>query len=146
MDNIKVMYYSKSGSCKRVATKIAKELSCDVDEIKSNRKIGFLKGAYMAIRKKLADITYIDNLNEFDKVVLITPVWADTIPPTTRAFLQHEQSNIKELYIVARSASSDPEKTIIKIKEICNPKNSFGITEKHSSEDDEINKIVNSLK
>lgn len=96
-----VVFYSYTGHTKMIAEKIQQKLNCDILEIKpvkpystdyqtvvdeeqNNSSVG-----------KTPDIQKIDkNLNDYDEIIIGTPVWWYTIAPVIRTFLtQNDLSN-----------------------------------------------------
>ena len=96
-----VVFYSYTGHTKMIAESIQRKLNCDILEIKpvkpystdyqtvvdeeqNNSSVG-----------KTPDIQKIDkNLNDYDEIIVGTPVWWYTIAPVIRTFLtQNDLSN-----------------------------------------------------
>lgn len=96
-----VVFYSYTGHTKMIAENIQRKLNCDILEIKpvkpystdyqtvvdeeqNNSSVG-----------KTPDIQKIDkNLNDYDEIIVGTPVWWYTIAPVIRTFLtQNDLSN-----------------------------------------------------
>ena len=96
-----VVFYSYTGHTKMIAENIQQKLNCDILEIKpvkpystdyqtvvdeeqNNSSVG-----------KTPDIQKIDkNLNDYDEIIIGTPVWWYTIAPVIRTFFtQNDLSN-----------------------------------------------------
>lgn len=96
-----VVFYSYTGHTKMIAESIQRKLNCDILEIKpvkpystdyqtvvdeeqNNSSVG-----------KTPDIQKVDkNLNDYDEIIIGTPVWWYTIAPVIRTFLtQNDLSN-----------------------------------------------------
>jgi flavodoxin len=95
-----VIFYSMRGTTKKVAERIADVLRCDLEEIREPgaRKgpFGFLKSGREAIRKLLPPICEPEkNPEDYDLVVLGTPVWAGTMASPMRSFLEKYGRRIK---------------------------------------------------
>lgn len=89
-----VVYYSRTGTTKSAAKKIAQELGADMEEIidKKNRRgpIGFLTAGYDATRAKKTKIAETSkNPNEYDLIVIGTPVWNSRPTPAIRTYLSN---------------------------------------------------------
>ena len=88
---ILVIHYSKTGNTKYVAQKIAEQLNAELSEItdKKNRKgkLNFLKSGYESIREKLTEIEVSKKIDNYNFVIIGSPVWAGKIPPAIRTFL-----------------------------------------------------------
>jgi len=86
-----VVYYSRTGNTQFVAEKIAENLGVETCEVmdKKNRKgkLNFLKSGYESIREKLTEIEVNKKIDDYDFVIIGSPVWAGKIPPAIRTFL-----------------------------------------------------------
>ncbi|ACS90777.1 MULTISPECIES: flavodoxin [Thermococcus] len=94
-----VVFYSRSGTTKRVAQEIAKALNADVDEVidkKSRRGIlGFLRAGYDATRGKTTEIEFEKDPSEYDFVIIGTSVWNGRVTPAIRTYLLQNKDKIK---------------------------------------------------
>lgn len=87
-----VVYYSRTGTTRKVAEKIASILGSDIGEIVDlkNRKgfFGFLSAGYSAYARKLTEIKAPDNdPSAYDLIVVGTPIWAGNITPAVRTYV-----------------------------------------------------------
>ncbi|MBN1274674.1 flavodoxin [Candidatus Woesearchaeota archaeon] len=86
-----VAYYSRTGNTQKVGRAIAKRLGADADDIidRTPRKglIGWLRGGRDALRKRLTIITTKKRPEDYDLVIIGTPVWAATLAPAARTYL-----------------------------------------------------------
>ena len=144
----KVLYFSRSGSSKRIAGKVAKKLGCETIEITDDVSwkgiFGFMKGGYYSLSKKITNITLEDDYSptKTDNIVLVVPLWAGGIAPAGYSFLQKQRQNIKNLYLVVSSDGSEPDKTFLKLEAMVGPiKNKYGIVKSKKNEDDVVNSI-----
>jgi len=87
-----VVFYSKSGTTKKLAEELAKCLKADIDGIidKKSRSgpIGFLTAGRDAMKKKETEIEYKLNPEKYDLVVIGTPVWGGSLTPAVRTYLK----------------------------------------------------------
>lgn len=95
-----VIYFSKSGNTKKVATEMAELIKADLKEIVSlenmNGILGFIKCGFQAVSKKEARIgIVIDDLDTYDLIVVCGPVWAGQMSSPIRAFLNKFSSKLK---------------------------------------------------
>ena len=98
-EKILVVYYSRTGNTKKLAQKLAQKSLADIDEIVDlqNRSgvLGFLKGGRDAFRKKRTEINYDKNPENYDVVVIGTPVWVGTMAPAVKSYLEkHALKNV----------------------------------------------------
>jgi len=87
-----VIYYSYSGHTKTIGEKIALDESADIAEIKDVKRPGKFKayssGCFAAMKGKAWEIMPIKvDLTMYDKIVLLSPIWAGSTPPAVNAFL-----------------------------------------------------------
>ncbi len=85
-----VSFYSQTGNTKKVAQQIAQILKANIDEIHDlkNRKgiFGFLSGGKDAIFKKQTTIKNKLNPENYDLIIIGTPVWAGNMTPAIRTY------------------------------------------------------------
>lgn len=97
-----ILYYSRTGTTKKLAEKLANSLSADIEEVSEtiNRSgaRGYLLSGRDAAFKKLTKINPIShNLSEYDLVVIGTPVWAWTMSSPIRTLITEQKDNIKKV-------------------------------------------------
>ena len=117
-----VLFYSFTGKTKAIATKKAAELGADIFEIKETKKrnifSAFTSGAFSAIKQKKVDIQSITtDLNSYEKIIIIMPIWASAPAPAFNSLLDFLPGNKSiELICVSGSGKSNKEKVIKKLK------------------------------
>lgn len=117
MKNLKtiVVYYSLTGNTKFVAEKIAQQLDADLCKVTDkNFKKGrmlYIKGGAAAMREKLSDITVEKSVDDYDLVVVGSPVWAGKIAPAIRTFLVNNDFSEKQVAFFVTIGGDKPEKT-----------------------------------
>jgi flavodoxin len=87
-----IVYYSRTGKTRSVAETIAAELGSYIEEIVDlkNRdgKIGWMSATQDASRGKETQIAPTKkNPNDFDLLIIGTPVWAFTLTPAIRTYI-----------------------------------------------------------
>ena len=88
-----VTYYSRTGTTRAVGEAIARELGADSEEIIDLRKrtglrpIRFIIAGYGARRGKLTDIRFERSPDDYDLIVIGTPIWAGRMTPAVRTYL-----------------------------------------------------------
>ena len=106
-----LVYYSYTGQTKIIADKIKNNLDCDIVELKPT--IPFSTNYQEVVDeyqnnesdKKIVDIEEPNiNLDEYDKIIIGTPVWWYTITPVLRAFLKIYDLSGKKVYPFATNA------------------------------------------
>ncbi|MFH1248895.1 MAG: NAD(P)H-dependent oxidoreductase [archaeon] len=81
-----VVYYSRTGTTKKVASEIASILKCGIEEIidLKNRSgpIGWINAGRDGMKKILSDISRIKkNPADYDLVIIGTPIWGGNVSP-----------------------------------------------------------------
>ncbi len=99
---ILVVYYSRSGATKKAAENIAAALACDIEEIQDTKKrsgiIGFIKSGYEAQTKKTTIIKDMKkDPSDYDIVIIGTPIWASTISPAVRTYIDQNKTKFKDV-------------------------------------------------
>jgi len=90
--NSLVVYYSRTGTTRKVGEKLASLLKCVSEEIHdtTNRKgiLGFLNAGKDATTKKLATIEKVNNdPASYDMVIIGTPMWNRRMSAAIRTYL-----------------------------------------------------------
>ncbi|MBD3404590.1 MAG: flavodoxin [Candidatus Lokiarchaeota archaeon] len=90
--NTLVVYYSRTGNNKSIAEIIAKSISADLDEIidKKDRSgvLGWLRAGKDSKSQNETEIEYSKNPQEYDTIVIGSPIWAGNIIPPLRTYLE----------------------------------------------------------
>ena len=146
-----IIYYGYGKHTRMIAERIKDELECDILEIKP--KVPYSNDYQKVVdettdnlqTKDTPEIENIDiNLDEYDRVILGTPVWWYTITPPIRTFLSKYDLSGKRVYPFATNAGWLGS-TFEEMKELCN-----GIVENEMSikftTDHSENKLVTSNK
>ncbi len=121
-----VFYYSRTGSCKELAEKIAAKKGCDAVRIEDGGKfkgiLGFVKGGYYSLSDKTVDISLSKDVSfdEQEKILLITPLWAGFAAAPASAFLKKYREKIKEADIIISSGSGIEDKAFERLPQIVN--------------------------
>ncbi|MDR1262917.1 MAG: NAD(P)H-dependent oxidoreductase [Oscillospiraceae bacterium] len=87
-----IAYYSYSGHTKKLAVELAAKESADIQEIVEENRPDRLKaytgGILDVMREKSWAIKPLPIAwNEYDQIILMSPVWAGNPPPPVRAFI-----------------------------------------------------------
>lgn len=89
-----ILYYSYTGNCKKEAETIASDYSkavlYEVKEMKKRTKFNaFMSGCPKAMARKTVKIHPITcDLNEFDKIVIVCPIWSGYPVPAFNAMVE----------------------------------------------------------
>jgi len=119
-----VAFYSYEGNTKLIAETIAKAIDADLLEIKPKKEMsskGFMKfmwgGSQVYMKKKPELKPFENNLDEYDLILIGTPVWAWTHSPTIKTFMEeHLPSGKKMAFFCCHEGN--PGKTFEKMTEM----------------------------
>ncbi len=111
-----VVWYSRTSHTKTVGNALAEHLRADTEEIidKKNRK-GFwnwLVSGKDAYRKNKTTIEFHKDPQKYDLVILGTPVWANTMTPAMRTYIEENQKNFKKVAIFCTQGAPGCEKAL----------------------------------
>ena len=89
---ILVVYYSRSGTTRKVAQSLATELQCDTEEIVEGRSrsgmLGYLRSVIEARRRVPVPIALsVRDPSTYDLIVVGTPVWAWSVSSPVRGYM-----------------------------------------------------------
>jgi len=87
-----IVYYSRDGNTKKVAEKLAEQMSCDIIQITESKSrkgiLGFLKAGMEASRKTQPPIILPEiNLEDYELFLIGTPIWAGAMASPVRTFM-----------------------------------------------------------
>jgi len=100
--NALVVYYSRTGTTRKVAEKLASLLKCVSEEIHdiTNRKgrLGWLRAGKDATSKKLTKLETVNaDPAAYDIVIIGTPMWNRTLSTPIRAYLTQYKDRFKKV-------------------------------------------------
>jgi flavodoxin len=137
-----IVFYSLTGNCKKIADELNKKYPSDILEIKLKRgfkkpKMNFINlfiGGFQAATKRTPEINHLDiNLNDYDQIILGTPVWASTMAPAIRTFIKNYNIENKKI-ILFGSYKGKIGNTFSDIKNILNNNNEIIETKEYIEE------------
>jgi flavodoxin len=102
MEKTIVVYYSKTGSNKYLAEKIAKKLNCEIEEIKPRLNVFFL----LLFKITFGNKPLKHNLKEYDQVVLCGPIWMGKFIAPLNSFVKKYRNSINKFYFVTCCGTS----------------------------------------
>jgi len=115
-----ILYYSYTGKTKALAVKKANELDAGIEEITDIKRPcmfkAFFSGVPNAIRRKKVKINPIKSgFSDYDKIIIMVPVWASHPAPAFNNIVEHIPSGKKvELIMISAGGGTkeSAEKTI----------------------------------
>jgi len=117
-----VLFYSLSGNTRKLAAQKAAETGADIEEIIETKKMSVLKayviGAYKAMKRKKTEIQPIKSqLNNYEKIIIMSPVWAATPAPAFNSIVEQLPPG-KKIELVMVSAGSGTKKSAEETKKL----------------------------
>ncbi|MFI3249341.1 MAG: flavodoxin [Eubacteriales bacterium] len=101
-------YFTRSGESQKIATELAERSQTIPHKIDDGHDwsgaIHFLKAGASSARKEKHQISYPKPI-ENEEILLVFPIWAGSLPPAVRSFLDENQS-AKITAVVLSAASS----------------------------------------
>lgn len=93
---MQVFYFSRSGNSQRIAEEIAAahQISAlPIDDGQNWKGVGkFLKAGAMASKKEILEVEH-EAIVQNGPIILVFPVWAGSLPPAVRGFLEKAKTN-----------------------------------------------------
>ncbi|MBR4270430.1 MAG: NAD(P)H-dependent oxidoreductase [Clostridia bacterium] len=123
-----VAYFSATGTTKKVADKIAKVMGADIFEIEPKFKYSksdldwtdenSRSSREMKDKSSRPEITKkVENISDYDAVILGFPVWWYTAPTIINTFLEENDLTNKQMYVFVTSGSSGVESTLANLRQ-----------------------------
>lgn len=88
---MQIYYFSRTGRSKAIAEQIAFRYHTTARMIDDHRdwngKVNYLKAGAMACSGKVIPVDYIEP-DMTDKIIVVSPLWAGTMPPGVKKFVQ----------------------------------------------------------
>jgi hypothetical protein len=104
----KVVYFSRTGTSKKVADKIAEKLSCEIIQIEDNMNwkgiFGYIKAGFYSSTDREVKIEIQGNLDAADELIVVGPIWAGGLASAVRAFLK--TTPLDKVHLVVTSNGS----------------------------------------
>lgn len=119
-----IVYYSKSGTTRRVAEEIAKTLNGDIEEIIEvgvcrSGFLGYVRAGRDGMRGRTSPIEPAKRRpSDYDLVLIGSPVWGWNLVPAVRSYLGAADLNGKPVGFFCTMASSGEKKTFESMREL----------------------------
>ncbi|MES2193945.1 MAG: flavodoxin [Pseudomonadota bacterium] len=118
-----VIFYSRSGTTRRIATALAAALGSTIEEITEGRSragfLGYWRSAIEARRKYAPGILPASNdPSSFDLVVIGTPVWVWSVSSPVRAYLTANKHRLPAVAFFCTLGGSGHEAAFAQMQEI----------------------------
>jgi flavodoxin len=119
-----IIFYSRTGTTKKVAELISESLTCDIEEIfdEKNRSgtIGYAKAGKDAMRKKLTTLKqYSKDPSSYDLTIIGTPIWAFNMSTPIRTYITENKDKFKKVAFFCTEGNKGGEKCFENMTELC---------------------------
>ncbi len=120
---ILVVYYSRSGTTRKVAQALAMALQCDSEEIVETRSrngmLGYLRSVIEARRKVPARIaSSARDPSTYDLIVVGTPVWAWSVSSPVRAYMIANKAKFPALAFFCTLGGAGSDKAFAQMQDL----------------------------
>lgn len=119
-----IVYYSRTGHTKAIASELAIALSADLEEIRETKsRVGFI-GALLAGKDATLQKTtpiepsFVDP-STYDLVIIGTPVWAFTMASGVRTWLTEHGKKLKKVAFFASMGGRGDQRTFDHMEQLC---------------------------
>lgn len=112
--NVLIVYYSRTGTTRKIAEQLKTSLNGDIDEIKDVQSragiIGWLKAGRDSISKNLTRIKDIDlNPSDYDIVIVGSPTWNGAASTPIRTYLTEYKERLQNVAIFSTGDAKEPK-------------------------------------
>jgi len=118
-----VVFYSRTGTTRKVADALAQKLSADVLEVRTDRYpegiLGYLQAALDSTLGRTTPIRHRPvDLSKYKTVVIGTPIWNAAIAPPIRAFLKKHASKPRNWSFFLTHGGSGTQRAFQQMQEL----------------------------
>lgn len=119
-----VVYYSLTGHTGQVAQAVAKALGCESEAIREPRPrkpgLGYARcGMEATLRLKPRILPLQHDLNQYDTIIVGTPVWGWSMSSPVRSFLTCYQGQLKRVAFFWTSGGPMDDALVRKLEQAC---------------------------
>ena len=117
-----VIFFEHSKDILSIVNKCQTVYNAKVYEILTTKKVVFFDKFFSSYFKKRINVKKCPlNLNEFETIILISPLWFNKIPSPVIQFLEHQTGKIKNIiYYLYNYNKEDHEEEFDKLDKILN--------------------------
>jgi flavodoxin len=113
--NAFVVYYSRTGTTRRVAVDVAKALGAEIGELTEGRPrngiLGYLRSGFEASFERTTVLRdFQSRALDYDLLVVGTPIWNAHVCSPVRAFLRHHAGKLPKLAFFATMGGRGSER------------------------------------
>jgi flavodoxin len=124
---ILIVYYSRTGTTKKVAGELKSLLKCDSEEILDTKDrsgfMGYMRSGRDAIRRNLTEIKKIKkDPSLYDLVIVGTPNWASNISAPIRTYIAENCKKIRKVAFMVTMGGSSSDSVCRELGSVCRKK------------------------
>jgi len=117
-----VVYFSRTGTTKKIAEEIAEKLKADVERVIDKKSRGGMIGWILAgrdgMKRELTQINKIEkDPEDYDLVVIGTPIWVNTTP-AIRTYLKENKDKFKKVAFFCTMGGSGSKDVFMEMEKI----------------------------
>jgi len=129
MKKVLILYYSFEGNTEKIASYLSEKMDADIEkvspikEIKAKSFIKYIIGSFLSISKNKPKLNPLKfNPNDYDTIIIGSPIWAGRISPTIFSLLKSDIIKDKKVGVFY-TYSGENKKTDNLIIDCVEPKN-----------------------
>lgn len=107
---MKIVYFSRTGTCKKIAETLAQTVTARVVEITDGMNwrgiFGYIKAGYYSSVNKYLEVLTTEEVSTDETVIVIAPLWAGTIAQPAKEFIKLRKPENTALIIVSLGSTS----------------------------------------
>ncbi len=118
-----IVYYSRSGTTRMLATAISHTLHCDIEEIRDTRSrrgiLGYVQSLIEAFLRRPSTIESAErDPGSYDLVIIGTPVWAGSMSSPVRSYLMANKARLREAAFFCTLGGRGSESAFAQMREL----------------------------
>lgn len=141
--NSLVVFYSRSNITRKVAENIARELDCDIEEVKSKvnyqGKLGYARGIKDGASAKIVELESLNyNPEDYDVVYIGAPVWAGKAANPVISYINQNEGKFSNVKFFVTAGSTGFDSTFKQLEEATSlkPLKTLALTTKEVKKDE----------
>ncbi|MCR4661589.1 MAG: hypothetical protein K5765_06275 [Clostridia bacterium] len=117
-----VVYFSKTGTTKEIALKIAKDLNCEAIEVVADKEYGsyfsavLKSGAEFLLNKSISYKNEKPDLSTYDSIIVGFPIWYNKMPKVLESYLSDSNIQGKSLIPFCTSGGSTIKYSVTQLR------------------------------
>ena len=120
---ILVVFYSRTGTTKKVGEMIAQKIGADIEEIKDtvNRSgaVGYLRSGRDAMKKRLTKLEPLErDMADYELVIIGTPIWAWNLSAPVRTYITEQKDKFKRVAFFCTMGGSGDKRAFSEMEKL----------------------------